>query len=289
MHYNSVVITGANGFIGKKIGEFLSKNGFQVVSIVRNGKKKTINFGQVVTTKTFSENNLVSKIKGFDVLLHFIGQGKQTVNSDYEQVNVSLTKNMINLCKKAKIKKIIYISGLGTNEYTTLGYFISKYKAEQEIIHSGLDYTIFRASYIIGKYDDPLSKNLLAQMKKSKIIIPGSGNYRFQPIFIDDVAKVVLKSITENMFLNKILDLVGPQIISYNTFVRKFIGGKKIKIKKIDFELAYHDALHNKGVFGVDDLSIMIGDYVGNYRKLAGLSKMKFIRYDEVLKSGSFS
>jgi NADH dehydrogenase len=289
MHYNSVVITGANGFVGKKIGEFLSKNGFQVVSIVRNGKKKTINFGQVVTTKTFSENNLVSKIKGFDVLLHFIGQGKQTVNSDYEQVNVSLTKNMINLCKKAKIKKIIYISGLGTNEYTTLGYFISKYKAEQEIIHSGLDYTIFRASYIIGKYDDPLSKNLLAQMKKSKIIIPGSGNYRFQPIFIDDVAKVVLKSITENMFLNKILDLVGPQIISYNTFVRKFIGGKKIKIKKIDFELAYHDALHNKGVFGVDDLSIMIGDYVGNYRKLAGLSKMKFIRYDEVLKSGSFS
>jgi uncharacterized protein YbjT (DUF2867 family) len=289
MNCSSVVITGANGFVGKEIGKFLSKNGFQIVGIVRKGKKKTVNFGRVMTSKTFSEKNLVLKLKGFDALLHFIGQGRQTVNSDYEQVNVSLTKNIINLCKKAKIKKIIYISGLGVDESATLGYFISKYKAEQEIIHSGLDYTIFRASYIIGKGNDPLSKNLRAQIKKGKVVIPGSGNYRFQPIFIDDVAKVMIKSITENLFSNKMLDLVGPQIIRYNTFVREFIGGKKIKLEKIDFESAYHDALHNKGPFGIDDLSIMIGDYIGNYRKLASLAQMKFTKYGEVLKSGSLS
>ncbi len=284
----SVVITGTNGFVGKNVGKFLSKNGFQIVGIVRKGKKKTVNFGRVITSKTFSENNLVSKLKGCDALLHFVGQGRQTVDSDYEQVNVSLTKNIINLCKKAKIKKIIYISGLGVDESTTLGYFISKYKAEQEIIHSGLDYTILRASYIIGK-DDPFSKNLQRQIKKGKVVIPGSGNYRFQPIFIDDVSDVVMKSITENLFSNKILDLVGPQIISYNTFVREFIGGRKIKIEKIDFESAYHDALHNKGPFGIDDLSIMIGDYIGNYRRLASLAQMKFTKYGEVLKSSGLS
>ena len=80
---------------------------------MRKGKK-TVNFGKTITSKTLSENNLVSKIKGADALLHFIGQGRQTVDSDYEQVNVGLTKNVITLCKKAKIKKIIYISGLGS-------------------------------------------------------------------------------------------------------------------------------------------------------------------------------
>jgi len=283
-----VVITGANGFVGKNVGKFLSKNGFHVIGLVRKGREKSINFRSAILSETFSENNLVSKIKGSSALLHFIGQGRQTVNSDYEKVNVSLTKNVIKLCKRAKIKKIIYISGLGVDEYATLGYFISKYKAEQEIIHSGLDYTILRASYIIGK-DDPLSKNLQRQIKKGKVVIPGSGNYRFQPVFIGDVAKVMNKSIMENSFSNKILDLAGPQIVSYNTFVKELIGGKKIEIRKVDFESVYHDALHNKGSFGIDDLSIMIGDYVGNHKELASLAQMKFTKYGEVLKSSSLS
>ncbi|MHB8602942.1 MAG: SDR family oxidoreductase [Nitrosotalea sp.] len=280
-----VIITGANGFVGRNVGMFLSKNGFQTISLVRMGK--TVNFGKTITSETLAENSLVSKIRGADALLHFIGQGMQSVISDYDTVNVGLTKNAIALCKKAKIKKIIYISGLGVDKSATLGYFISKYKAEQEIICSGLDYTILRASYMIGN-DDPLSKNLQQQIKKGKIIIPGSGNYRFQPIFIDDVSSVIAKSVTEKKFSNKVIDLVGPQMVSYNVFVKKFSRGKA-KMKKIDFESAYHDALHNKGPFGVDDLSIMVGDYIGNHKKLAGLVRMKFTRYETVLESRGLS
>ena len=69
-----------------------------------------------------------------------------------------MTKKIIKLCKKTKIKKIIYISGLGVTSKSTSAYFISKYKAEQEIIKSGLDYTILRASYIIGKNDSLTKK-----------------------------------------------------------------------------------------------------------------------------------
>ena len=282
----SVVISGANGFVGRNVGMFLSKSGFHITSLVRKGR--TVNFGDIITTENLSENNLASKIKGSDAFLHFIGQGRQTVDSDYGLVNISLARNAVALCKKAKIKKIIYISGLGVDKNTTLGYFISKYKAEQEIIHSGLDYTIFRASYIIGD-DDPLSENLEQQIKKGQMVIPGSGNYRFQPIFVYDVADVVKQSVMEKKFSNKIIDLVGPQIVSYHDFVKKFMGKRKIKIKKIDFETAYHDALHNKGPFGVDDLSIMAGDYIGDHKKLASLSKMRFTRYDEVLQSRSLS
>ncbi len=281
----SVVISGANGFVGRNVGMFLSKNGFQTISLVRKGK--TVNFGKTITSETLSETSLVSKIQDADTFLHFIGQGRQTVDSDYEKVNVGLTRNVISLCKKAKIKKIIYISGLGVDKSATLGYFISKYKAEQEIIKSGLDYTILRASYMIG-HDDPLSKNLQQQMKKGEIIIPGSGNYRFQPIFIGDVSRVIAKSVMEKKFSRKIIDLVGPQMVSYNAFVKRFSHGKT-GMKKIDFEDAYHDALHNKGPFGVDDLSIMVGDYIGNHKKLASLAQMKFKRYETVLESRGLS
>ena len=285
---NQVVITGANGFVGRNVGKFLSKNGFNIIPIVRKNRKRSITFGKAIVSKNLLEDHLLSEIKNSGAMLHFIGQGRQTVDSEYEKINVNTTRNAIQLCKKASIKKIVYISGLGVDKKSTLGYFISKYKAEQEIIKSGLDYTILRASHIIGK-DDPLSKTLNIQIRRGMIIIAGSGNYRIQPIFVEDVAKVIMKSITEKKFFKKILDLVGVQTVTYNHFVKDFAQGRKIRIRNIDFESAYRDALHNKGPFGVDDLSILAGDYVGDHKKLKRISGIKFRIYKDVLESRGLS
>ena len=284
-----VAITGANGFVGKNVGKALAKKGISVLGIVRKGKKSSINFGDVIVSEDLSENYLTTKLHGYYALLHFIGQGKQTVDSDYQQVNVGLTKNAINLCKKAKIKKIIYISGLGVSKDTTFGYFISKFQAEQEIINSGLDYTIFRASYIIGK-DDSLSDFLFKQMKKGKIMIPGSGRYRLQPIFIEDVSQVVFQSILQKKFSNKIIDLVGPKIITFNDYIKDIFQGKKITIKHIDLEDAYHNALNNpKTDFGIDDLNILVGDYVGNHKQLKSISGIEFKTHKAALETRGLS
>ncbi len=284
-----VAMTGANGFVGKNVGKILAKKGISVIGIVRKDKESSINFGTALTSEDLSENYLVSRLGGCSALLHFIGKGKQTVDSDYQKVNAGLTKNAINLCKKAKIKKIIYVSGLGVSKSATFGYFISKFQAEQEIINSGLDYTIFRASYIIGK-DDPLSRILFKQIKHGIITVPGSGRYRLQPIFVGDVAEVISQSISQQKFSNKIIDLVGPKIITFNDYVKDFIAGKKIPIKNIDLEEAYHIALHNlKTDFGIDDLNILIGDYVGNNKKVKSMSRIKFKTHKAVLEARSLS
>src|SRR5439155_15574923 len=115
------------------------------------------------------------------------------------------------------------------------------------------------------------------------------GNYRIQPIFVKDVAKVVMKSITEKKFLNKILDVVVDDIVIYNHSNNEFIRFRIIKIRNIDFEHAYHEAMHNSGPFAVDDLNILVGNYVSNHKKLKRISGITFTRYKDVLKSSSFS
>ena len=279
MNKNKIVISGASGFVGKNVGQILAKNGFDIVVIVRKGKKKIVNFGKAVTSEDLTGNDLISSTKDSIAFLHFIGIGKQTADSDYEKVNVGLTRNAISLCKKAHIKKILFFSGLGVNEKSTSGYFISKFKAEQLLIQSGLDYTIFRPSYIIGN-NDPLSRMLAKQIRNNYVIIPGSGNYRIQPILVSDVAKVIMISIFEKKFSRKIIDLVGPQTVTYNRFIKDLIGKRRIKIKNVDFEKAYHDAVCGKNnQFGVDDLGILVGDYVGNYKKLEKISRIRFTKY----------
>ena len=285
----TIAIAGANGFVGRNVARLFTKKGIQVINIVRKNRTTSVQSGTMLVSNDLSEKYLVQRLKKCTALLHFIGQGKQTVQDDYEKVNVGLTKNAINLCKKAGIKKIIYISGLGVHKNTTFGYFISKYKAEQEIIHSGLDYTIFRASYIVGK-GDPLSQILFKQMKNGKITIAGSGNYRIQPIFVEDAGEVFLQAIFNKKLYNKIIDLVGPQTVTYSCFIRDFIRGKKIKIKKINLEDAYRIALHNKNSnFGIDDLNILVGDHVGNYKKLQKITGIKFRTYQKVLKASRLS
>lgn len=278
---STITITGANGFVAKNLRNFLSKNHIKVIAIARKTFQKH-HTETVVYSKTLLEKGLQNKLRNCDALVHLIGIGKQSSKYNFED-NIDLTKNMIQTCKKSGIKKIVYISGLGVTKNSRSDYFISKYKAEQEIINSGLDYTIFRPSYIVGK-KDYLSKFILKQIKKGIVIIPGSGKYHLQPIFVEDVAKIILESIYEKKFSNKILDLVGPEIIKFEDFVKYFVKNKKTKIQKINLESIYHDALHNpKSIYDLDSLNLLIGDYTGNLKQLQKTSNVKLRTIKDIL------
>jgi len=278
----NVAVTGANGFVGKNVRKFLYKNKVRVLGISRK------NFAKYSTetkaqSKNLLEQRLQKKLKNYDVLVHLIGIGVESSGSTFEEINVNLTKNTIKLCKKSGIKKIIYISGLGVSKNNTSNYFTSKYKAEQEIINSGLDYTIFRASYIIGKTDH-LTKSLSKQMKKGVIIIPGSGKYQLQPIFVEDVAKIILKSILEKKFSKKFLDLVGPRKISFEDFVKLFSKNTKVKFKKINLKNAY-----DEGTYSSESLDLLIGDYTSDMTQLQKLASIKLTPVEKFLESSSLS
>ena len=282
---NQIVITGASGFIARNLRKYLSEKNIKLISISRNDFKQYKNEHKVIS-KNYDEKNLLSKIKNSDALIHLVGIGKQSIKTDYDMINVEFTKHIVNLCKKAKIKKFVYTSGLGVSSNTSLGYFISKYKAERLIINSGLNYTIFRPSYIVGK-DDQFTKYLKKQIKKGKIEIPGSGHYSIQPIYINDVVKIILQSVLQTKFRNKIIDLVGPDCITFEQYVKLFSNGTKTSIRKINLEDSYHSAITNSNSdFGVDDLNILIGNFKGNHNKLRKITEMKFQSVVELLKSG---
>lgn len=280
-----VVVTGASGFVAKNLRKYLSENDVNLISISRNNFR-TYKNEQKIISKDYKEKFILNKIKNSNALIHLVGIGKQSVEIDYEMINVELTKHIVNLAKKAKIKKIVYNSGLGVSSKTSVGYFISKYKAEKIIVNSGLNYTIFRPSYIVGK-DDLFTKFLKKQIKIKTIEIPGSGHYSIQPIFINDVVKILFQSLNEKKFGNKTIDLVGSEYLTFEKYVKLFCRGNKIKIKKVNLENAYYNAINNKkSNFGIDDLNILVGDFKGNYNQLEKISQIKFESVVELLKSG---
>jgi NADH dehydrogenase len=283
-----IVVVGASGFVGKNLRKFLHELNLDVLAISRKNFRKHASEVKITSTNLL-EPKLQSKLKNYDALIHLIGIGRQSSKSTFEEINLNLTKNVIKACKNAGIKKIIFISGLGVSRSNKSDYFISKYKAEREIINSGLDYTIFRASYIMGK-TDYLTKALSKQMKKGTIVIPGSGKYRLQPIFVLDVAKIILEAINEKKFSKKILDLVGPQKMGFEDFVKLFTKNTSVKIQKINLESAYDEAKRNtRSVYGLESLNILVGDYTSDGKQLKKLSDVKLTTVAEFLQSSRLS
>ena len=283
-----IVITGANGFVGKNLRNFLHKKKINVLGISRKNFRKHTSEVKIISTNIL-DPKLQTKLKNYDALVHLIGIGRQSPKSTFKEINLNLTKNVIKACKNAGIKKIIFISGLGVSKNNQSDYFVSKYMAEREIMNSGLDYTIFRASYIMGKTDH-LTKILSMQMKKGIIVIPGSGKYRLQPIFVLDVAKIILEAVLEKKFSKKILDLAGPQKISFEDFVNLFAKNTKIKIQKTDLESAYNEAKCNpRSIYSLESLNILVGDYTSDVKQLQKLSNVKLTTVAEFLQSSSLS
>ena len=263
---DKIAISGTTGFVGKNLKNFFIQN---------NVKYKTI------SRLAFQKNKLLL-ISDCSCFVHLVGIGIETEKKSFEQVNVELTKKIIDICKKSKIKKIIYFSGLGVSSKSTSDYFVSKFKAEQLIIKSGLDYTIFRPSYIIGK-DDYLTRNFKKQIRKKKILIPGSGKYNIQPISIQDVCYIVNLASQSRNFSKKIIDLVGPEKISFIQFAKNSALHFNSKIEKIPIKKSFASALNEKKFpYGIEDLNILLGNFEGDFERLRKISKIEFIKIKSI-------
>lgn len=272
-HMADVLVSGAGGFIARNLRKILASNGFDLLSISRGAIKTAAN-ETALQTSGYDEECIVRHAAGCHTAIHLVGSGSQDTLTSCMEANRLVTDRVIQICKDASIPHIIYLSGLGVSHKAVTDYFISKYLAEQDIIQSGLTYTILRPSYVIG-YDDYLSMNLERQISAGVVTIPGSGRYRMQPISISDTVNV-LKGIVNGYLPNRILDLVGPEETTFERFVRMF-AGPHIRISYMDAEEAYRQAIHGGHTpYSIEELNIMMGGYTGDHTTIEQSLGMRF-------------
>jgi NAD dependent epimerase/dehydratase family. len=102
-----IVVTGASGFIAKNLRKYLSEKNIELISISRNDFK-IFKCETKIISKNYEEKDILKKIQNSDTLIHLVGIGKQSVDTDYDLINTNLTKHIVNLSKKAKIKKLFF-------------------------------------------------------------------------------------------------------------------------------------------------------------------------------------
>ena len=217
-----ILVTGPTGFIGPKIVHRLRAEGKDVRCLVRDRRKgrQLESWGcELVEGDVTDRASLVGAVAGCDVVIHLVSilVGRPR---DFERVMEQGTRNLVAAAKPAGVRRFILMSALGTSEVTRdlVPYYGAKWEMELTVRESGLEYVIFRPSFVFGRDGGALQQfTRLARLTPVTPIV-GSGNQRLQPIWVDDVAAYFAAAVDAPEAANRTFELGGPDVVTWNEF-----------------------------------------------------------------------
>ncbi|HHT9137953.1 MAG TPA: SDR family oxidoreductase [Candidatus Wunengus sp. YC60] len=224
------VITGAFGYTGKYITRKLLSLGKRVKTITGHPNRPNP-FGNQISIAPFHFDNpaeLIKNLQGATTLYNTYWVRFPYGKITYDKA-VAHTKILINAAKEAGIRRLVHISITNASEESPFPYFRGKGILENVIIHSNLSYAIIRPTVIFG-HEDILINNIAWFLRKLPVFaIPGEGDYRLQPVFVEDVAEIAVNAGQSND--NMETDAVGPEIFRYEELIRLIAGKVQSKAR----------------------------------------------------------
>lgn len=246
-----LVLTGAGGFVGRHVISAATAEGWDVAGLVRSEESArivTYAGGAPIMVPSLSVDALTPVFAGAAAVVHLAQIGSEKKGQTFDAVNVEGTRAVAAAARAAGVPRVVYFSGLGVAHYgmaprTTDRYFLSKLRAEAALFESGLEVLVFRPSYIVGPRDG-LVTSLLRQMAAGEVEQVGDGTYRMQPIAVRDAAAAVVAGIggltpapAPGRGPHRVIDLVGPQAISFHNFVEALAAAARERRRPAEFRL----------------------------------------------------
>ncbi len=193
------------------------------------GKLETLQ-GDVVSGAGVEE-----ALAGCEAAVHLVGIILEIGDASFERVHVLGTENVVRSAKRAGIRRYLQMSALGARRDGVSAYQTTKFRAEEIVRGSGIPHVILRPSLVFGPGDGFVTQ--MARIMKSAPLVrpvPGTGRYRFRPIYIDDLVECFTQSLASPAALNRTIDLVGGEELPLEELLQRIaecIGVRKPAIK----------------------------------------------------------
>ncbi|MFC5386723.1 complex I NDUFA9 subunit family protein [Aquamicrobium segne] len=225
-----VVVFGGSGFVGRHIVRALARRGYRIkVACRRPGLAGHLqplgNVGQIQTVQANlrSRKSVDRAVAGADHVINLVGilseSGRQKFGSVHE-----FGARAIAEAARAAGARLTHMSALGVDLQSASAYSRSKARGEKAVLETLPQATIFRPSIIFGPEDAFF--NRFAAMARYVPALPliGGGETKFQPVYVDDVAEAVVRTIDNAALAGRIYELGGPVVASFRQCLEEMLA-----------------------------------------------------------------
>ena len=216
-----VTVFGGSGFVGRHVVRTLAKRGYRIRVAVRRPDLAGFlqphgNVGQI----SFAQANLRYKesinkaVEGADHVVNCVGILFENGRNTFDAVQEFGARAVAEAARNAGAT-LTHISAIGANANSTVGYARTKGRAEAAIRAALPDAIILRPSIVFGPEDDFFNK--FAGMAQSMPFLPliGGGHTKFQPVYVEDVAEVVARSVDGALKPGATYELGGQDVMTF--------------------------------------------------------------------------
>lgn len=228
-----IILTGATGYIGKRLLPVLLEQGHEVICCVRNKNRipdkgiyrhQNISFFEVDFLK---EVKFINHIKYIDAAYYLIHSMSSNVK-DFESLEETSANNFVKLVKQTTAKQIIYLSGI-TNKEKLSKHLASRKNVEEILMKANIPLTILKAGIIVGS--GSASFEIIRDLveKLPVMITPKWLNTKHQSIAIRNVIQYLTGVLNNRATYNKSYDIGGPDVLSYKEMLLQFAEVRNLK------------------------------------------------------------
>ncbi len=224
-----IFITGITGFVGSHLAKRLAAQGHTIRGLARQVNQRghlpenlsvELAPGDITARET-----LLAPVRGVDAVIHLVAIPFERGGATYEAINARGTQNVVSAAQAVGVRRLIHLSALAADSQSPYGYLHSKGEGEDAVRASGLDWTVFRPSVLVGP-EDEFANALARWLVITPLVFPlvGDGQARFQPLWVEDLVTCIVKALDDTTTIRQSYDLGGPEHLTYQEMVKQILS-----------------------------------------------------------------
>ena len=225
-----VALFGGTGYVGSYLVDALLQAGMQPVLLVRPGHESRVRHRRgcdIVSGDLADTEALDEVLRGADSAIYNVGILREFPERGitFDELHYNAARRVIRAAERAGVGRFLLMSANGVKAQGT-AYQRSKFRAEQLLATTAMDWTVFRPSVIFGnprgrnEFATQLAQDIVASPLPAPLfyggLLPsGAGEFALSPVHVEDVANAFVKALTTTETIGEILPLGGPRSISW--------------------------------------------------------------------------
>ncbi len=229
-----ILVTGATGFVGSRLLKRLAaaSGGDSLRGTARSIRAEDLPTGvEAVPADVTKPGTLPAALEGVTTLVHaaaITANLKEPYRGAYREINEAGTDNLMRAAREAGVSRVILMSGLSAPAEEG-SYMATRVGMEKAVRESGIPFLILQPSVLFGDGAEFIAA--LARIARISPVLPvlGDPKNKFQPLWIDDLLRILEQSITSEQHLGRTIPLGGPEHVTFRQVLETICAALSVR------------------------------------------------------------